>query len=363
MPVNLITFDEAISQAQQYSRRHLLIGNGFSIACIPTIFTYQSIFNEANFDEIPEAQEVFRLLETMDFEHVINSLDVSSKVIQAYDEQPETSQKMADHAERIKNILITTIASNHPANPSEIPDEQFSSCRKFLSHFIGDEEKGRIYSTNYDLLLYWTLMHAPEGEDDEDFKLEHNDGFSKEVDEHFRVQSDDLIWQGKQEGQRIFYIHGALHLYQGRGEIEKFCWSTTGIPLIDQAREALSNNKYPLFVSEGDHSKKFSRIMHNPYLYNCFENFKAIANGGRGKRVGHTCLFIHGLSFSDNDTHITDCISHGKIKHIYVGLFGDPESDSNRSIIARCESMKQSRNDHPLEVSYYDSESASIWNG
>lgn len=68
-------------------------------------------------------------------------------------------------------------------------------------------------------------MHEPENEE---FGLKHNDGF-------------------------------------GKGEIEKFSWRATGTPLIDQARNALKQNKYPLFASEGDHNKKFSRIMHNTY--------------------------------------------------------------------------------------------------
>jgi hypothetical protein len=227
-----------------------------------------------------------------------------------------------------------------------------------LANFVNEDRMGRIYSTNYDLLLYWTLLQEFE---DEEFTLVHNDGFFDQRDEHHRQLSEELTWQGKQENQNIYYIHGALHLFQGAGEIEKFSWKATGIPLIEQSRRALNVNKFPLFVSEGDSAKKFSRIMHNPYLYNSYENFSAIVNGGRGPRVGNTCLFIHGLSFSDNDVHITSCISRGRIRHIFVSLFGNPDSEPNQRIISKCETLQASRQEHPLTVSYYDSESANVW--
>jgi hypothetical protein len=39
----LLTFAQALDKASGYSKRHLLLGNGFSIACEPTIFTYGSL--------------------------------------------------------------------------------------------------------------------------------------------------------------------------------------------------------------------------------------------------------------------------------------------------------------------------------
>ena len=39
----VIFFDEAIQQSADCKKRHLLLGNGFSIACKPDIFTYKSL--------------------------------------------------------------------------------------------------------------------------------------------------------------------------------------------------------------------------------------------------------------------------------------------------------------------------------
>ena len=81
---------------------------------------------------------------------------------------------------------------NHPPIPAEIPDEKFWACRRFLSHFIGGAG-GQVYSLNYDLLLYWTLMHEdmPFGAP---IPLEKNDEFGND--------EDDLEADGKQATKR-----------------------------------------------------------------------------------------------------------------------------------------------------------------
>ena len=65
---------------------------------------------------------------------------------------------MADAAS-LKEILVSTIAENHPNVPGDIPEAKFWTCRKFLSYFLGSGRDGQVYTLNYDLLLYWTLMH------------------------------------------------------------------------------------------------------------------------------------------------------------------------------------------------------------
>ena len=44
--VDLINFQQALNNAQVYKQRHLLLGNGFSIACVPTIFTPEIKIND-----------------------------------------------------------------------------------------------------------------------------------------------------------------------------------------------------------------------------------------------------------------------------------------------------------------------------
>jgi len=44
---------------------------------------------------------------------------------------------------------------------------------------------------------------------------------------------------------------------------EKYTWIKTEIPLIEQIRDALKGEKYPLFVSEGTWKEKLDAIQHS----------------------------------------------------------------------------------------------------
>lgn len=358
----IMTFQQAIANSQVYNKRHLLVGNGFSIACVPTIFTYQSLYNEADFSTSPHLKDVFESLKTTDFELVINSLDQTASLLQVYrpDEKTLIVQLRKD-ASIIKELLIQTIAKNHPAGPQDIPDSKFVACRNFLSNFYSSS--GKVYSLNYDLLLYWTLMH-----DIEDKKLTLNpcDGFGRDtfISNGEVAAAEYVTWQGTSSArnQTTFYLHGALHLFEDNADLKKFTWIDTGKPLVDQTREALNNDKFPLFVAEGDSLKKMINITHSAYLYHNFKSFNAVCSTITRSKAPNTCLFTYGVSFSDNDEHIINKIGQGTIKHLFVGIYGDLSNEANKKIQNKLEELKAMRSDKfPLIISYYDVQSANVW--
>ncbi|MGE0930197.1 DUF4917 family protein [Peijinzhouia sedimentorum] len=357
----LINFSEAIEKTVSCSTRHLLLGNGFSIACDPNIFTYDSIFKEADFGNLPEIKEAFKLLKVTDFELVIDALEKSSTILPAYQKESEDiREKMLADSKSIKEVLILTISSRHPAFPSQISEESYTKCRKFLSHFIQKKSNGRIYTLNYDLLLYWTLMHEL---DDKNSDTQFSDGFGRDswVDNGEITYSDELTWQGKSLYQNIHYLHGGLHLFDKGHKLKKISWTDTGYSLIDQSRKALENDEFPLFVTEGDNLKKMEKIHHNAFLFNSFQSFEDITNAGKGP-VGNTCLFTYGVSFSINDQHIFNRIAQGRIKLLLVSIYGDPNSSDNKRIISNAEALKTQRSKYPLDIIYYDASSAEVWN-
>ena len=126
----------------------------------------------------------------------------------------------------------------------------------------------------------------------------------------------------------------------------------TGQRLIEQIRNALEINLFPLFVAEGTSKEKLDRIMHREYL----------AKGKRSFSSVQGALFIHGHSLATNDDHFLKVIEKGKIKHIYVGLFGEEDSDNNKAIKSRALRMAHNRaQSKPLKISFYDSETAHVW--
>lgn len=357
--MKIITFQEALEMAAKYNKKHLLLGNGFSIACVPSIFTYESIFNQADFSDIPEVQKTFALLKTQDFELVINGLEKAGAILPAYLPSKRTSaQKMHEHAELLKERLIRTIAANHPAFPAEIEINKYEACVQFLANFIN--ANGTIYTLNYDLLLYWTLMF---GMENKLIQVDPLDGFGRDTefeDGEFNV-SGYVTWQGdtKARTQNIHYLHGALHIYDRGPDVEKFTWNDKGIPLIDQARKALSEGRFPLFVAEGESKKKMEKIIHNGYLYHSFKSFCATMK--YGTKTSMNCLFTYGVSFNKNDEHVLNKIPKGKVAHIFVSIYGDSESPTNKAIIAAVERMKRKRAYGELQVTYYDAQSAKVW--
>lgn len=353
---NILSFDAAIEDAAQYSKRHLLLGNGFSIGCRADIFHYESLFGEANFSEMPQAQRVFNTLGTQDFEVAIKAIENSAKLMPIYvPDAVDVQGTMEQHVAQLKELLVSTISNNHPDTPASIPEEKFMACRRFLTHFLGPDMKGYVFTLNYDLLLYWTVMHDDASFAEEPIRLRRNDGFGNDEDD---PEADYVVWQGETGAHdaRIYNLHGGLHLFDSGAELQKYTWKRNGTPLVEQSRSAIEDNKFPLFVAEGTSTQKKNKIRHNAYLY---QGYKVLTSNAQ---IGTHCFFIFGHSLAQNDDHILVRLARGKFKKLYVGLFGGINSDANQEIIRRAQEMAAQRQDRfPLEIVFFDSVSANVW--
>jgi hypothetical protein len=334
----IVSFEEALTQAE--GRKHLLLGNGFSRACRNDIFAYDALFQRADFSALPPtARSAFDSLGTTDFEVVMRALRTSHSLVRLY--EPDNASLAANllrDAEGLREVLAQAIAQNHPARPNEISSESYEACRTFLHHFDS------IYTLNYDLLLYWALMQTkvlPDVRSDDGFRTPNEGG------------AEYVTWDvEKTDRQNIFYLHGALHLYDAGYELKKYTWANTGIALIDQIRAALRENMYPLIVAEGASSEKLNRILHSNYLGRGYRSFAKI--GGS--------LFIYGHSMRENDDHWFRLIEKGKLRRIFVGVFGVPNSLANSALINKAARLQELRSRGiPLQVAFFDTATANIW--
>jgi hypothetical protein len=82
--LSLLTFEQAVADSKHFSKRHLLLGNGFSIACRADIFHYGSLYDQADFTGVPELEAVFAALATKDFEAVVRTLESAATILPAY---------------------------------------------------------------------------------------------------------------------------------------------------------------------------------------------------------------------------------------------------------------------------------------
>ncbi len=345
MQPSIISFSKAIQISEELKHRHLLLGNGFSIDWRKHTFHYGSLFEQADFSSLSkEVQQLFEALRTEDFEVVMMHLRNAAKTIRVY--RPGSIRlidKLEKDAEALKEVLIRTIASNHPEFPAEISEREYRHCREFLSHF----QSGKIYSLNYDLLLYWVLMHFNGTEE----SLKSDDGFRTPDAGVAEYVSWDIE---NTNTQNIFHLHGALYLFDAGAVLKKYTWANTGIRLIEQVREALSENYFPLIVTEGESAEKQRKIMHSSYL----------SRGQRSISNISGSLFIHGHSLADSDNHIIKLLSKRgcKIQKLFVSLFGEANTPENKIIIDKAMQIQSSRGQrYPLELYFYNSESAHVW--
>ena len=336
--VELLNFETALARAPGIC--HILLGNGFSRACRDDLFAYDALFDRARDQLHPRVMRAFEALGTTDFEIVMRALRQTEILVRAYSpKRTKLARRLRADADSLREILVEVIASNHPERSIEIPDCQFRSCRNFLQNFQ------RMYTLNYDLLLYWTLMK----DDIDELNLPTDDGFRQPKD----GPMDYVVWDMNDPGQqKVFYMHGALHVFDAGAEVQKYTWSNTGIALVDQIREALESNRYPIFVSEGTSQSKLDRVMHSSYLSRGYRSLSSISGS----------LFIFGHSLHENDEHVLECIRRSKIQSVYVSIFGDPNSGDNQRVVSRAQSLAQGRRPNQVrDIRFYDAQSASVW--
>lgn len=335
-----------VETALPSGRSHLLLGNGFSISCKP-VFSYGSLFEYAKKNGLPKsAVGIFERLGTNNFEGVMRLLDDGEWLAKHYGLLPKSKKGvMSNDLESVKNALVAAIAKTHPKHTNKIEEDRKARCVRFLAPYHN------IFTTNYDLLLYWVEMSDRN-------TLKGRDGFRQDID----GQDDDYVvfseHLGNQEG--MFFIHGALHLYVVDGQVRKHSWARTGRQLVESIKDGLDAGQYPLFVAEGKAERKLEQIERSGYLSYCLGKLGRIKNA----------LVVLGLSFGASDEHISDVIARNKeLKELYVGIHdGAPSSEiltiqrNVKRIQERREALIASKRvRHKLKVSFYSTASAAVW--
>lgn len=341
---DLQSFSDCLAKAQ--GKRHLLLGNGFSRACRNNIFSYDSLFDAADFQDLSgAAKEAFNKLGTTDFELVMRGMQTAASLVRLYsgEETHSLATTLEEDADKLRALLVTTIAGHHPEMPSQIDDSEYSACLEFLGHF------DKIYTLNYDLLLYWTCMKGRE------LETRRDDGFRDpyfgEPEGYF--EEGFVEWTNSSNLQNVHYLHGALHLFYQGGSLQKYCWSRTGIRLLDQIDDSLKKGRFPLIVAEGGTDQKFERIQRSNYLGH---NYRSL-----GKITGS--LFVYGHSLAENDRHILQQIrKNTSLQNLFVSIYGDLNHPANKAIVEAANALSTGRPaKKPLNVEFYNAGSARVW--
>lgn len=331
----ILSFKKALEKTNSQCRT-LLIGNGFSQS-VSKRFRYVDLLELTNTKEkfkLPvDLLNVFNDLETVDFEKVIAYLEVSEVVLSSYSKNNDTNvvcsqleQKIKTDKEFLKKAFIHAINYIHHNLAQRIIDDTYSKIGDFLYNF------DRIFTLNYDLLLYWVLMRKMEKVGRDNFKFD--DGFTRYG---WGINNSCL------NHQNVFYLHGALHLFS-KTNLYKII-SEEFDNITDKITEHIMNDKYPLTIMEGKHDNKKKRILKNSYLNHCYKKIKETEGS----------LFILGTSLNVHaDHHIYTQIKHSNFDSIYFGIHDKDNNDLIERI--KCLGWYNSK-----KINFFNSRSAVNW--
>ena len=323
---------------------HLLVGNGFSMAYDHKIFSYNALYNFIDGLEDHFLSRLFGIIKTKNFELVMQQLDNFCELIEVFGSDETLLDKVKEASANLKSSLINAVGSLHPEHVFKIPDDESENCASFVSSYL--DNNGSIFSTNYDLLLYWVLMRNN--------LKRHVDGFGREREDDEEDFSTDpeyteLRWGPNKSRQNTFYLHGALPLFDTGIHIVKEEYDSSGY-LLENIERRMEKSEYPIFVAAGNGDEKLNHILHNRYLTYCYEALCNIEGS----------LVTFGFNFGEYDHHIIDAVNiaakqgkrvGNKLFSIYIGIYS--EEDRNH--------IEKIRNKFKCKVNLFNAKTADVW--
>lgn len=297
----------------------ILLGNGFSINIFEK-FDYNSLFEVSKKYLSFESLLLFEDFNTVDFEIVLEYLINSKKVNKILSIDTKKIDKIIKN---IKEGMIKSIHDIHP-KPDELNKTIFKKIGEQLSHF------SQIYTTNYDLLLYYISFELKEKYSDH--------FFNKETSCFLKFNEPDRYFKN-----HIYYLHGSLLLFEELWDTFKI-YKYKDVNLIELISEQINEDKTLLYISEGNSVNKLKDILFNDYLKFCYNKLIESVDDE---------IIVFGHSLKEQDRHIVDVIDKN-FKRVYVSVKID-KNDTFRSIkneINRVKSIFKS-----TEVSFFESTS------
>lgn len=312
--------------------RSLLLGNGFSIN-LYNKFNYKSLYDAALEAEKLNEHDVllFNSMDTRNFEYVLRVIkyaDIYLKNNNKIEEIKELGINPSEHYQRIRDALLQSIIKIH-YKWTQNDEATFKKLSEILKGYKS------IFTTNYDLLLYWIIM-----KDSSVFR----DLFGRE-------RKFSLIDRPTESGYTpIYYLHGSIALYHGKDDHDAKRCRDEETDLLTIIR--MANDEYtPLIVTESDSQDKNHTIANSEYLEFCLGRFKGLY----GKNL---VIFGHSLD-KRCDAHILEIlkilIEHRNFK-VAISIY-NPEKDEDitqKEIQTYTENLSLSKNDANLLFYYSD---------
>lgn len=307
------------SEIEAKTWKSLLLGNGFSVN-IWSRFGYGSLYDVAKSTdvEIPlddNSKALFESLGSTNFEDVLKVL-FHARLVDHQLGSPQLAQ-IESLYNGTKNSLAAAVNFSHV--PYDFPG--LNAINHAFRSF------SNIFTTNYDLIPYWAIMHEDTWRFRDLFWGQGNTFDPKNTS----VNADRCV---------ISYLHGAVHLVElPDGKTKKV--TANGIDTLTELFDLAHPEHFPLFISEGTSDRKLSRIKRNDYLRFSFE--KLLATTGNLVVIGHS---LH----KDYDQHLIDALRDGQFDSIAISVW--PHQDAENILVFKSRILAELKG---KEVYFFDS--------
>ncbi|MEZ5077110.1 MAG: DUF4917 family protein [Solirubrobacterales bacterium] len=271
----------------------ILLGNGLSVN-LSRYFAYQSLYEEAKPRRgrgglSDKDRAVFKAFDTTNFEVVLAKLRDAITMAEVLGRKP------APYRQRFRSVqdaLGEAVRRVH-LEWTEVPDETLGAIKAELRRY------GAVFSTSYDLILYWAIGH------NDDYGLFRDCFWSNGCE--FDPEDSEV----RAGGRPVYYMHGALHLIvQGSGVTRKMTQEDGR--LLDQFGKPIKGDDEarPLLISEATAREKLRGIEGNDYLAHVYDQFKEQDKP----------LAAFGHSLSEQDRHLIDAINENPDRPVAISM-------------------------------------------
>jgi len=311
--------------SDEFKGSDLLLGNGFS-RNFSDRFSYDSLFSE--FIQNTDQADKIKKFNTTNFESILKDLQIAKKVNDYFAIE---SNELSNIYEEVKNGLVESITKLHPKF------DDLNAGKLDLSSKIISSTFRNIYTTNYDSIIYHIILKINDWHQEDKRITKFSDYFWGDIDSSFYKAFTGIQ---NYPVKKVFYLHGALFIYEIRQYILKRIRGRNDSELLDLITESIGKGEIPIFVSEGDANQKKQAINSNGYLTFANNHFRDETDS----------LTIFGFGFSKQDEHILESINR-KRRRIAISIYrGSQSQDEIRSKKNEIESKLNKQS-----VEYFDS--------
>jgi hypothetical protein len=276
----------------RFERSALLLGNGLSINVWPR-FDYDSLFEHACSNGLTPADQT--LFEgTPNFETVLGDLNTAIRVDEALESD---TANVYERYRSIQRALGHAIREVHVGG-GQITLRKLDAIRDVLARYEW------IFTTSYDLILYWAMGCR---------------GVWKPfVDGFYVKRGDRLVFDPSRDVVHddqipVYFLHGALHLVVGgSGTTWKLRGRREMQTILDQFGEPIAGDLQarPLLVTEGSAQDKLRAIEGNEYLS------RALAH----LHETELPVVVFGSRLGESDNHLIDALNEHPSRAVAVSM-------------------------------------------